>query len=110
MTTEHIGGFEDYRAGDVYAVNDSYLVGSHLNDISVLLADLPRRSAGRLRGHEGPLARHRGQDPGQAMDSTDIYQEGYRIGPTHLYREGVLQSQTIDFLMPQQSAAPVDLG
>ena len=32
------------------------------------------------------------------MDSTEIYQEGYRIGPTHLYVEGEPASETIDFL------------
>jgi N-methylhydantoinase B len=32
------------------------------------------------------------------MDATSIYQEGYRIGPTRLYREGVPQTEILDFL------------
>ena len=38
------------------------------------------------------------KDPGQSMDSTSIYQEGYRIGPVHLYKEGVPQDAILDFL------------
>jgi hypothetical protein len=32
------------------------------------------------------------------MDSTSIYQEGYRIGPVHLYKEGIPQDAILDFL------------
>ena len=35
-TLEHLGGAETCRPGDVYAVNDSYMVGSHLNDVNVI--------------------------------------------------------------------------
>lgn len=98
-TTEHFGGTDIYRPGDVYAVNDSYLVGSHLNDISIFS---PIFHDGRLIGFGATKAHWLdigAKDPGQAMDSTTIYQEGYRIGPTQLYREGVRQDQIIDFLM-----------
>lgn len=99
VTTAHIGGPEHYREGDVFAINDSYQVGSHLNDISIFS---PIFHEGRLIGFGATKAHWLdigAKDAGQAMDSTSIYQEGYRIGPTYLYRAGVRDDQTIDFLM-----------
>lgn len=99
VTTEHIGGPENYREGDVFAINDSYQVGSHLNDISIFS---PIFHGGRLVGFGATKAHWLdigAKDAGQAMDSTSIYQEGYRLGPTYLYRAGVRDTQTIDFLM-----------
>ena len=98
-TTEHFGGPQIYQPGDVYAVNDSYLVGSHLNDISIfspIFYDGDLVGFGATKAHWIDIG---AKDSGQAMDSTNIYQEGYRIGPTHLYRAGVRQDQIIDFLM-----------
>jgi N-methylhydantoinase B len=99
IATEHFGGPEVYRPGDVYAVNDSYLTGSHLNDVSVFSPIFHRGELvgfGATKAHWLDIG---AKDPSQPMDSTEIYQEGYRIGPTHLYREGEPASETIDFLM-----------
>src|SRR5690625_896756 len=35
-TTDFIGGNNKYKPGDVYIMNDSYLAGSHLNDITII--------------------------------------------------------------------------
>ena len=97
-TTEHFGGPDIYRPGDVYAVNDSYLVGSHLNDVNVISPIFHRGELvgfGATKAHWLDIG---AKDPGQAMDSTAIYQEGYRIAPLHLYREGVPQQGILDFL------------
>ena len=72
--------------GDVYLVNDSYLVGSHLNDISLFS---PVFHAGALIGFAATKAHWidiGSKDPSQTMSSTNIYQEGYRIGPTRIMR------------------------
>lgn len=98
VTTEHLGGPEHYREGDVWAVNDSYLVGSHLNDVSVfspIFADGALVGFGATKAHWLDIG---AKDPSQAMDSTEIYQEGYRIGPTALYRAGEPNSAILDFL------------
>ena len=99
VTVDHFGGPDVFRPGDVYAVNDSYLVGSHLNDISVFS---PIFFEGDLVGFGATKAHWMdigSKDPGQAMDSTSIYQEGYRIGPTQIYREGEANTDIIEFLM-----------
>jgi N-methylhydantoinase B len=99
VTTEHLGGTDRYREGDVFAVNDSYLTGSHLNDVSVFSPVFHR---GTLIGFCATKAHWLdigAKDPSQAMDSTEIYEEGYRLGPTHLYVAGEPAHETIDFLM-----------
>jgi N-methylhydantoinase B len=98
VTTEHFGGPAVYRRGDVYVVNDSYLTGSHLNDVSVFSPvfhddDLVGFCA--TKAHWLDIG---AKDPSQAMDATEIYQEGYRLGPTHLYVAGEPATETIDFL------------
>ncbi|MCE2529450.1 MAG: hydantoinase B/oxoprolinase family protein [Acidimicrobiia bacterium] len=98
VTLEHLGGAEACRPGDVYAVNDSYMVGSHLNDVNVIS---PIFHSGELVGFGATKAHWLdigAKDPGQAMDSTSIYQEGYRIAPVHLYREGKPERGILDFL------------
>jgi N-methylhydantoinase B len=97
-TTDHFGGWDIYKPGDVYAINDSYLVGSHLNDVTIFS---PIFVGGKLVGFGATKAHWLdigSKDPGQSMDSTSIYQEGYRIGPVHLYKEGVPQDAILDFL------------
>lgn len=98
VTTERLGGLDGYLEGDVFAVNDSYLTGSHLNDVSVFS---PIFHAGELVGFGATKAHWLdigAKDPSQAMDSTEIYQEGYRLGPTRLYAAGEPMTETIDFL------------
>ena len=97
-TTEHFGGPEIYKPGDVYAVNDSYLVGSHLNDVSVFS---PIFHEGDLVGFGATKAHWMdigAKDPSQTNDATSIYEEGYRLGPTHLYREGRPETGVLQFI------------
>ncbi|WP_159501267.1 hydantoinase B/oxoprolinase family protein [Microbacterium sp. 18062] len=99
-TIAHFGiGYDIFKPGDVYAVNDSYLVGSHLNDVSVfspLFYDGELVGFGASKAHWIDIG---AKDPSQAVDSRSIYQEGYRLGPTHIYREGVRQDGIIDLLL-----------
>jgi N-methylhydantoinase B len=98
VTTEHFGGYDAYRPGDVYVVNDSYLTGSHLNDVTVFS---PIFHGGELVGFGATKAHWMdigAKDPSPPFDAIEIYQEGYRLGPTHLYVEGRPCPETIDFL------------
>jgi N-methylhydantoinase B len=79
--TEQTYGREAWRPGDVWIMNDSYLTGTHLNDMTVFG---PIFHQGRLGGFAASRAHWRdvgSKDPGGPMDSTEIYQEGIRLGP-----------------------------
>lgn len=96
---DHIGGPGVLEEGDVFAVNDSELVGSHLNDVTVLS---PIFRQGDHIGFATSKAHWRdigAKSPGHGMDTTEIYQEGYRLVPTRVYRGGEPDMGIIDLLM-----------
>ncbi|WNS74740.1 hydantoinase B/oxoprolinase family protein [Bacillus sp. DTU_2020_1000418_1_SI_GHA_SEK_038] len=88
VTTNVIGGIERYKDGDVYILNDSYIGGTHLNDVTVFS---PIFFEGELVGFTANRAHWLdigSKDPGYPMDATSIYQEGIRIPPTKIYDNG----------------------
>ncbi len=92
IVTERIGK-EGYRDGDVFLMNDSYLQGSHLTDITVfapIFADGTLVGFAATRADGGHLG---GKDLGVSSDTTHIYQEGMRIPPVRLVKEGVLDEE-----------------
>lgn len=83
--TERRYGRDVWRDGDVWVLNDSYIGGTHLNDVTVYG---PIFVDGRLAGFAASRAHWLdmgSKDPGGSMDSTSIYQEGLRLGPVRLY-------------------------
>ncbi len=82
------------RPGDVFIGNDAHTGGgTHLNDI-VLLE--PVFHSNRLAGWVANLAHHADfVDRGHAH----IYQEGLRIPPIRLYREGRLQDDVMQLIL-----------
>jgi len=97
VTVNHYGE-EFLRPGDVYLINDSYLAGSHLNDVSVFT---PIYHEGELVGYAASKTHWMdigAMEPSQTMAATEIYQEGYRLGPTCIVRKGRLNQELMDFL------------
>jgi N-methylhydantoinase B len=86
------------QEGDVYALNDPYLVGSHLNDVTVIS---PIFYEGELVGFTATKAHWLdmgGKDASVSVDTTEIYQEGLRLGPIRLYRAGQPQNDILDII------------
>ena len=92
-------GKDSMAERDVYLVNDSYEVGSHLNDISLFTPVFFNK---KLVGYAAVKAHWidiGAMEPSQTMASTEIYQEGYRIPPTRIMRKGRLNQELLDFFM-----------
>lgn len=91
---------EEMRPGDQIIVNDPYRGGTHLPDI-IMIA--PVFHEGRLWGYVANLAHHSdvgGMSPGSMPGTaTEIYQEGIRIPPVKLFREGVLQEELLKTIL-----------
>ncbi|MEU9337331.1 hydantoinase B/oxoprolinase family protein [Streptomyces sp. NPDC048290] len=86
--TERMYGRDVWREGDVWVLNDSYIGGTHLNDVTVYA---PIHVGGDLVGFAASRAHWidmGSKDPGGSMDSTTIYQEGLRMGPLKIYEGG----------------------
>ena len=87
-----------FHAGDIWIVNDSAICGSHLNDITVFA---PIFIGNDLRGFAGAKAHCNdvgAKDPGYVGDTTDIFQEGLRIGPTRIVTAGEIDQQIMDLI------------
>lgn len=98
----HLGAFPDamaavirrfgnsMAAGDVYVMNDPYSGGMHLPDVFMfrpVFAGSTLIGFSAIVGHQADIG---GRAPGgNACDSTEIFQEGLRIGPTRLVEAGV---------------------
>lgn len=79
-----------FRPGDMYILNDPYLGGTHLPDISLVS---PVFAGGQLAGFVTNRAHHAdvgGMSPGSMPVATELYQEGVIIPPLRLYGAGVL--------------------
>jgi N-methylhydantoinase B len=96
-----IGMFDEYRAGDVYLTNDPYSgsVATHSPDVHIWK---PVFSEGRLVCFVGCHVHN--TDMGGAVPATlsrtlvEVQQEGLRIPPMLLLRDGVINQNLIDIM------------
>jgi N-methylhydantoinase B len=100
-------GIEAFRPGDAFVLNDCYIAGAHLNDVTVFA---PIFWNGQLSGFAATRAHWMdvgAKDPGVSMSSTDVFQEGLRMGPTKLFEDYEPRAEFLDLLkrnsrFPQQ--------
>jgi len=89
-----------FTAGDVVVLNDPYAGGAHLPDITFVA---PVFVENRLIAFVANRAHHAdvgGKEPGSlAGDTVEIYQEGLRIPPIRLWREGVLSDDLLQLIL-----------
>jgi N-methylhydantoinase B len=102
---------DDIHDGDVFALNDPDGGGSHLPDIFVFT---PALVDGRLEGfaiaigHQADIGgRVAG---GNAVDSTEVFQEGLQIPVCKLVSQGVLNETLMDILARNVRIPDVVLG
>jgi N-methylhydantoinase B len=96
--TEERYGREVWQPGDVWLMNDSFLTGTHLNDMTVYA---PIFFDGALVGFSASRAHWLdigAKDPGGPMDSTEIYQEGLRLPPLKVVDGGTVRSEITEVI------------
>ena len=90
---------EKMEPGDAIMVNDPYISGSHLPDISILA---PVFHGGRVVALVANLAHHvdvGGMTPGSLpVKATEIFQEGVRIPPIKIRKRGIINQEIIDLI------------
>lgn len=97
VTIERYGEAQ-FQEGDVYVLNDAYMVGTHLNDITVFS---PIFYEGQLVGFTANRAHWLdigSKDPGYPNDSVEIYQEGIRIPPLKIIDRGQTRDDVVELL------------
>jgi N-methylhydantoinase B len=96
--TEEAYGREAWRPGDVWVMNDSYMTGTHLNDMTVfgpIFHEDELVGFAACRAHWLDVG---AKDPGGPMDSTEIYQEGIRVPPVKVVEGGVERRDVVELL------------
>jgi N-methylhydantoinase B len=96
--TAEMFGWDYFKPGDIFYMNDSYMTGTHLNDATVFA---PIYWRDKLVGFSASRAHWLdvgGKDAGGPMDSSDIYQEGMRFAPTRIYENGKPRTDVIEIL------------
>ena len=96
--TAKMYGWDYFKEGDIFFVNDSFFTGTHLNDITIFA---PIFWKGNLAGFSASRAHWLdvgAKDPGGSMDSSNIYQEGFRWPVTRLYENNEPKKEIIEFL------------
>ncbi len=93
-----VGGI-DWSEGDMVVVNDPFLGGTHLPDVTLIA---PLFIDGALLGFVANRAHHAdigGNAPGSMPISKSLEEEGIIIPPTHLLRGGELQQALLDQIL-----------
>ncbi|MCW2963259.1 MAG: hypothetical protein JWO17_511 [Actinomycetia bacterium] len=96
--TEDAFGAEVWAPGDVWIMNDSYMTGTHLGDVTIFA---PIYYGEELVGFSASRAHWLdigAKDLPAPTDSTEIYQEGIRLGPTKVMEGWKLRDDIVDIL------------
>lgn len=89
-----------WHSGDMLVLNDPYLGGTHLPDVT-LVAPVFVEQGGKLAGFVANRAHHANigcDTPGSMPISSSLEEEGLIIPPTLLFKAGQLQSQALALL------------
>jgi N-methylhydantoinase B len=97
-----VQGLAPFRRGDLYVLNDPYLGGSHLPDVTmvspVFLPGYRQRLIGFVasRAHQSDIG---GMAPGSMPVAQELVQEGLIIPPVRLYDAGRLNTDVLALIL-----------
>src|SRR5581483_5318987 len=99
------------RPGDVYIVNDPYLGGTHLMDVKFVKPFFHRGRLFAWLANTGHWPDMGGAVPGGfSANATEVEQEGLRLPPVRLYKEGVLDEEILSIIFSNIRIADQRIG
>lgn len=101
---------DDMAEGDIFIINDSYLQGTHLHDVTAVGPIFHRGELvgfGAARAHWNDIG---AIDPGSTMGSTSIYHEGIRLGPTRIVKQSEPIEEWYDLLRRNTRMPDMSIG
>tara|TARA_Y100001970_G_C14219153_1_gene851557 strand:+ start:941 stop:2659 length:1719 start_codon:yes stop_codon:yes gene_type:complete len=96
--TAEMFGWDYFKSGDIFFVNDSYFTGTHLNDATIFAPIFLNKTLVGFSASRAHWLDIGGKDPGGPMDSVNIYQEGFRWAPTKIQENNKPRKEIIKFL------------
>ena len=99
------------KPGDVFIVNDPYLGGTHLMDVKFVKPFFYRGRHFAWLANTGHWPDMGGAVPGGfSANATEVEQEGLRLPPVKLYKEGVLDEEILSIIMSNIRIADQRIG
>jgi N-methylhydantoinase B len=96
--TAEMFGYEVFEPGDVFYMNDPYMQGTHMNDATIFAPIFWRDELVGFSATRAHWLDVGAKDPGGPMDSVEIFQEGFRWGPTKIYSRYEVREDVVDLL------------
>jgi N-methylhydantoinase B len=90
-----LAAFSSFAPGDIIVLNDPYMGGTHLNDVTLVAPVFVGETLVGFVGNRGHHADIGGMTPGSLPLSTDLYQEGFIFPPLKVAKGGVLNEEVI---------------
>ncbi len=91
---------EPQRPGDIFIVNDPYCGGTHLMDVKMVKPYFYRGELWAYLSNTGHWPDTGGSVPGGfSTRATEVQQEGLRLPPVKLFREGVMQPDILSIIL-----------
>ncbi len=101
----------DVSPGDIFAVNDPYLGGTHLMDVRFHMPFYYRGELFAWLSNTGHWPDTGGMVPGGfSAHATEVEQEGLRLPPIKLYKKGELDQELLSILMSNMRIADQRIG
>ena len=101
----------DLRPGDVYIVNDPYLGGTHLMDVRLVKPFFYRGEPFAWLANTGHWPDIGGMVPGGfSANATEVEQEGLRLPPVKLWKEGRLDGEILSIILSNIRIADQRIG
>jgi len=95
-----IGAVTSFSPGDILVLNDPYAGGAHLPDITFVAPVFVGRRVVAFVANRAHHADVGGKEPGSLSgDTVEIYQEGLRIPPVRLWREGNVDRDLLGLIL-----------
>lgn len=110
-TQEVIHRARDIRPGDLYIVNDPYLGGTHLMDVRFVKPFFYRGELFCWLANTGHWPDTGGAVPGGfSANATEVEQEGLRLPPVKLFKEGVMDDEILSIILSNIRIADQRIG
>ena len=102
---------KDLKHGDVFIVNDPYLGGTHLMDVRFARPFFYQGELWCWLANTGHWPDTGGAVPGGfSANATEVEQEGLRLPPVKLYKEGVLDEEILSIILSNIRIADQRIG
>jgi N-methylhydantoinase B len=99
------------KPGDIFIVNDPYLGGTHLMDVKFVKPFFYRGRHFAWLANTGHWPDMGGAVPGGfSANATEVEQEGLRLPPVKLYKEGVLDEEILSIILSNIRIADQRIG